>query len=491
ANGTGRLEVGGINLAGNGSASIVFDVTVATASPGTAIDNIATVTNPTGIGASPESDTVVVAESQVSPPVSGSKILYLYESGPELSRVPSPTTATTGTAVGNGDTVTWTLAPALAKELVVPAGPVSITLRVRKDCSGFLCFLVNPTLRAELWAGGTQLGVSAQRTVSSTSVVAESFNITLNSQQQIAAGVPLTLRVVNSGNTGARVYQYSGGRSTVSFLTTTVINIDEIGAYSAAYGSGTQPNQYHQGQTAYLRATVSDPFGSADITSASLQIKDPTGAIVQTIASMPVAASSPTPATRVFEFPFVVPANSRVGTWTFSVTANEGQEGTISHSRDGLFRVHGLLRVGKTWSGANAGDSVALTALGGSSQVPGSSTAPATTVQATATAAAGTTLILSESFTSGLAGYYTPSLACTRDKDSVAVPVTGTGLSRSIAMPNDSAVTCTWTNTWTIPLTVVKLSTVVSDPINGTSNPKAIPGAVVEYQIILTNPAPN
>ena len=37
-------------------------------------------------------------------------------------------------------------------------------------------------------------------------------------------------------------------------------------------------------------------------------------------------------------------------------------------------------------------------------------------------------------------------------------------------------------------LTVTKLSTVVSDPVNGTSNPKNIPGAVVEYCILMQNP---
>ncbi|EGD58031.1 hypothetical protein Y88_0083 [Novosphingobium nitrogenifigens DSM 19370] len=36
-------------------------------------------------------------------------------------------------------------------------------------------------------------------------------------------------------------------------------------------------------------------------------------------------------------------------------------------------------------------------------------------------------------------------------------------------------------------LTVTKLSSVVSDPINGTTNPKAIPGAVVEYCIVVQN----
>src|SRR3546814_12604261 len=36
---------------------------------------------------------------------------------------------------------------------------------------------------------------------------------------------------------------------------------------------------------------------------------------------------------------------------------------------------------------------------------------------------------------------------------------------------------------------MVKLSIVSSDPVNGLSNPKAIPGAIVEYQIIVTNPS--
>ena len=39
----------------------------------------------------------------------------------------------------------------------------------------------------------------------------------------------------------------------------------------------------------------------------------------------------------------------------------------------------------------------------------------------------------------------------------------------------------------TVNLTMAKNSSIVNDPVNGTSNPKAIPGAVVMYQIVLTN----
>jgi len=41
----------------------------------------------------------------------------------------------------------------------------------------------------------------------------------------------------------------------------------------------------------------------------------------------------------------------------------------------------------------------------------------------------------------------------------------------------------------TAAISVIKTATVISDPFNGTSTPKAIPGAVIEYCIQVTNPA--
>jgi uncharacterized repeat protein (TIGR01451 family) len=49
-------------------------------------------------------------------------------------------------------------------------------------------------------------------------------------------------------------------------------------------------------------------------------------------------------------------------------------------------------------------------------------------------------------------------------------------------------VTCMFTNTPKYPtLAVQKTSAVLSDPINGVSNPKRIPGAVVRYAVTITN----
>ena len=54
--------------------------------------------------------------------------------------------------------------------------------------------------------------------------------------------------------------------------------------------------------------------------------------------------------------------------------------------------------------------------------------------------------------------------------------------------PGDS-ITCTITNTRRAAalLEISKTSSVISDPVNGTTNPKLIPGAVVEYAITVRN----
>src|SRR5690606_27874546 len=172
-----------------------------------------------------------------------------------------------------------------------------------------------------------------------------------------------------------------------------------------------------------------------------------------------------------------------------TVTAKEGVEDLVADTANVGFTVHGRVVLGKTWgTGAIGGNAVTLAISGGATATGGTSTAGGSTTQATATAAEGATLTLTEAFTTGTAGSYNISLACTRDKDSVAVPVSGTALSRTFTMPGDSAVTCNWTNTRTVPLTVVKLATPYSDPVNGTTNPKAIPGALVTYLIIITAP---
>lgn len=62
----------------------------------------------------------------------------------------------------------------------------------------------------------------------------------------------------------------------------------------------------------------------------------------------------------------------------------------------------------------------------------------------------------------------------------------------ALTTTNAGASTAAATDTLTVtaPLTLVKSTQTFSDPSNGTANPKAIPGAFVDYSVVATNPGP-
>jgi uncharacterized repeat protein (TIGR01451 family) len=109
---------------------------------------------------------------------------------------------------------------------------------------------------------------------------------------------------------------------------------------------------------------------------------------------------------------------------------------------------------------------------------------PATVVAAAtayglAEAAAGSTVLT----------YYTAGIACTNTY-TASPTVLPTTLPGTVTPGYGDNISCMITNTpkpATATLTVTKTSTIVSDPINGTTNPKAIPGAVIRYAITVTN----
>jgi hypothetical protein len=85
--------------------------------------------------------------------------------------------------------------------------------------------------------------------------------------------------------------------------------------------------------------------------------------------------------------------------------------------------------------------------------------------------------------------YYTSGMACTNTytASTTALPNTVGGSVTPVLGDN---ITCTITNTPKpnqASLTIVKSMTLVSDPVNGTTNPKLIPGAIVDYNITVTN----
>lgn len=83
---------------------------------------------------------------------------------------------------------------------------------------------------------------------------------------------------------------------------------------------------------------------------------------------------------------------------------------------------------------------------------------------------------------------YTATQSCTNAAIG-STTILPTAVPGSITPQLGDVITCTITNTRknTAVLTLAKSSTVVSDPVNGTTNPLMIPGAVVRYSIVVTN----
>lgn len=156
------------------------------------------------------------------------------------------------------------------------------------------------------------------------------------------------------------------------------------------------------------------------------------------------------------------------------------------------------LRLTKVLGGAGrvfAGDQFVMNVTQGASTLATTTTTGAGTTVSTGTTpwaqgTAGTIYGFNEaaSGTTNLS-YYTPTMACTNANGTSTTTLPNTPAGTITPILGD-VVTCTLTNTpkpATVTLLVTKTSAVVSDPVNGTTNPKMIPGAVVRYTVSVTN----
>jgi len=122
----------------------------------------------------------------------------------------------------------------------------------------------------------------------------------------------------------------------------------------------------------------------------------------------------------------------------------------------------------------------------------GSTVTNGTTAQTQVTA--GTVYTFAEVGAGGTAlAQYTANMACTNTNagSSTTLPTVPGG---TITPAIGDVVTCTITNTKVAAnaqLTISKTGTLVSDPVNGATNPKYIPGAIVRYTFTVTNTGPS
>lgn len=272
--------------------------------------------------------TVTVSATPVA--TAGNKPLYLVaDTG--LSRTAPATTGVAANLNGGGSN-TWTLTPVLAGDLSFNTTDIPITLRLSESGFGsnrsFTLTLASDT-------GGT-IGTLAVNQAIAGGTNEYTYAIPVSNNATIIAGSVITLTITNNSANGRRIQiEDTNGAGSVSQLSldaTSVINVDDVSIYDAAYSGGALIPGAVPGATIYVRATVSDPFGDYDVSSATFDIIDDTGTVVSTVTqTVPIVEVVDDPAIALFEYAYTVPAGAS-GTWTARVTATEGAEGTVSHS---------------------------------------------------------------------------------------------------------------------------------------------------------------
>lgn len=351
SNGTGLLNITGINVPANGTVSIEFDAVVAAGTPvGTVIANTAAITPAAPLASLALNVSVSSTVLASSVPVTGTKNLYFYLTGATVvtvdgstvanantlsRRVPTATTTTNIASVGGTTTLIQT--PVLQKALTLTAGNIPIYACMNRGANS-----LTRTVTAALsyWNGSTFVAIgtaAAFPTFNSTTYALYNTNVNLAANVTIPVGGYLRAVITNTTGTASRSINVTtnnancgaGVYSRVALNAATVINVDSVDAYDAAYAGGTLQGSASAGQVLYARAVISDPFGSFDINSASFQLLNSSSVVVSGPTPMSQVAFSAANGTRTWEVAFTVPAATG-SPYTLHVTSQEGTEGTIS-----------------------------------------------------------------------------------------------------------------------------------------------------------------
>jgi|GEM_PF-3338562 len=335
ANGTGYLNITGITVPANGSVTITYTVQVSGAD-GSPIANNATVINPGGPGALLTAPTLIIAGASL--PGAGLKQLYVQPptvSGGltgALSRTPSTVDPIVANRYRlNGvSTATLSLSPALQTALNLnPNYQIVLQMLLNNNQNRTVSFTLQ--LQYRLGAATTVIDTQTVNQFMTRNVLATyafPFNLAATA---LPAGAILELLVTNNaGNRDVWLYPYNTtltDSSRVELNSATVINVDSFALFDTLGAPLAQP--VAPGTEVHIRATVSDPFGSYDISTASLTLTDALG-VVQVNAQPMNFFSDSGAATKTFEYIYTLPANAAPGNWIIRTDANEGTEGTIS-----------------------------------------------------------------------------------------------------------------------------------------------------------------
>lgn len=327
------------NISRYGSVTYTINGTVS-ASAGTVLSNTASLVIPGSVTDYNSVNDSATADITVENAGSGNKPLYvIYDSGTtgHLSRTRSAVTTNYVTIAKSGTTVSFALSPVLQSAVTISSGSISVPLYLSTNATGTYSNVV--TLYCGSTSVATLTSTTTTITTTGTPTTATTFTLPHATSYTCAAGNAWSLSIrnnnSNSGTRDMRVWPApsTGRYSNVILPSQNVINVDSVGFYSASYlsGGGTALTSIAPNQTVYIRSTVSDPFGSYDISAANVTITDSASTVRVSAGAMTQVYNSGY-AKKIYEYAYTVPSGGPTGTWTARVLAAEGSEGTVTHS---------------------------------------------------------------------------------------------------------------------------------------------------------------
>jgi hypothetical protein len=179
---------------------------------------------------------------------------------------------------------------------------------------------VSPDITATLTYGATTFATLTNPTYNGVTGLL-TWTQTPSSDITIPAGQFISLNVTTSEtNASFRIdYDSQTKPSKIELPVSTYIEITSYDAYDAPYPGGSVITTAETGSLVYLRAVVTDPFGSSDITDLTMDV------LGSPVTATSVATSG---CTRTYEYEWDTTGSK--GIFSLPSTAKEGYENTVT-----------------------------------------------------------------------------------------------------------------------------------------------------------------
>ncbi|MFZ1073947.1 MAG: DUF2341 domain-containing protein, partial [Verrucomicrobiia bacterium] len=418
--------------------------------------------------------------------------------GTEYNNQSSPTTFySVGTEMMNPTNVTsFAQTPVFALPFTMPSGGTVTITNFITVTNG--TFTASPSITAMLQTNNVSfLTLTSPAYTGAAGVTNLVWTGTLAANVTIPAGTNITY-VISNGVAGTAFhvnYDSTNAQSVIVLPASTVIAVNAFGVYDAPYPGGNLVVSPVAGSTVYIRANVTDPFGSYDITSLGLVVTGPSpgSSFTNVLTGGNVVTNDSS--SKTYEYPWTTGPSA--GSYNLAVTAHEGTEGVTAVAAASITATFLDLGTPSTTTFTSGPNGPATNSYPAGSLVSirvsalDSITNPAVlqTIIATVTSSMGDLETMTLTETAPDTGVYTNSIISTNvpgaTNDGILYAPAGSILTASYTDPNSSSFSSSATATVQPPPGVPGV--VMSKTILSPSGGQAIAGQSVTFNLQAVN----